>query len=62
MDPTKGQKIGEMWLDFPFFDDIYRRLSIFWLKNKNLKVDKKKYKNKIMKYENILNQIPKYCN
>jgi len=57
MDPTKGQKIGEMWLDFPFFDDIYRRLSIFWLKNKNLKVDKKKYKNKIMKYENILNVI-----
>ena len=59
MDPNKGQKIDEMWLDFPFFDDIYRRLSVFWLKNKNLNVDNKKNKNKnkIMKYEKILNVI-----
>ena len=55
MDPSKGMKIAEKWLDYPFFDDIYKRVSLFWNNIKN--IDKKKYKNKNLKYENILEKI-----
>ena len=55
MDPLKGMKISEKWLDYPFFDDIYKRVSLFWNNIKNL--DKKKYKHKTLKYENLLEKI-----
>ena len=59
LDPTKGKNIASQWLDFPIFDDIYKRLSIIWNKIKNYddkknKKDKNKVKNKYSKYEDIL--------
>ena len=57
MDPTKGQKMDQMWLDFPFFDDIYRRINVIWYKNKKLDFGNKKEKNKIKKYQHILEKI-----
>ena len=56
LDPIRGMKISEQWLDYPFFDDIYKKVSFFWNNIKNF--DKKKYKNKkILKYEHILEKI-----
>ena len=57
MDPLKGEKIAQQWLDFPFFDEIYKRISVFWNKIKNIKIDKKKSKNKTFKYESILEKV-----
>ena len=56
LDPIRGMKISEQWLDYPFFDDIYKKVSFFWNNIKNF--DKKKYRNKkILKYEHILEKI-----
>ena len=57
MNPLKGKKISEQWLDFPFFDEIYKKVSIFWNKIKEFKIDKKKSKNKVFKYESILEKV-----
>ena len=57
MDPLKGEKISQQWLDFPFFDEIYKRICVFWNKIKNIKIDKKKSKNKVLKYELILEKV-----
>ena len=60
MDPSKGNKISANWLDYPIFDDIYKRVSTIWNKIKNYddkkdkKKDKNKGKNKYTKYEEIL--------
>ena len=59
LNPLKGEKMIEQWIDYPFFDDLYRRFSFIWNKIKNFD-DKKKDKqkqNKILKYEKILNKI-----
>ena len=57
MDPLKGEKIAEQWLDFPFFDEIYKKVSVFWNKIKEFKIDQKKSKNKLFKYESILEKV-----
>ena len=60
INPLKGEKIKDKWFDYPFFDDIYRRLSFIWKKanDYNVSKDKKKKKqNKVLKYERILKQI-----
>ena len=59
LNPLKREKMIEQWIDYPFFDDLYRRFSFIWNKIKNFD-DKKKDKqkqNKILKYEKILNKI-----
>ena len=51
--------INEMWINFPFFDDIYKRISSFWSKEnmfKKYKLSKSKG-NKLMKYEEILQKV-----
>ena len=52
-------RINEMWVNFPFFDDIYKRLSYLWEKDnifKKYKISNSKG-NKLLKYEDILNKI-----
>ena len=61
LNPLKGESMIEQWIDYPFFDDIYRRLSLIWNKIKNYndkkKDAKKKKQNKTIKYEKILNKV-----
>ena len=60
LNPLKGEKIMEQWIDYPFFDDIYKKLCFIWNKANNYddKKDKKKIKqNKLIKYEKILDKI-----
>ena len=60
LNPLKGDKMIEQWNDYPFFDDIYRKVSFIWNKIKNLNDKKKEEKmkqNKTIKYEKILNKI-----
>ena len=61
LNPLKGEKMIEQWIDYPFFDDMYRRLSFMWNKIKNYnekkKDEKKKKQNKVIKYEKILNKV-----
>ena len=57
LDLTKN-KINEMWMNFSFFDDLYKRISCIWdkdhiFKNYNLG----KTRNKVSKYESILKTI-----
>ena len=52
-------RINEMWVNFPFFDDIYKRLSSLWEKDnilKKCKISNSKG-NKLLKYEDILNKV-----
>ena len=42
IDPMKGNKISEQWSDYPFFDNIYKRIGILWNKIKNYNNKKKK--------------------
>ena len=53
-------RINEMWVNFPFFDDIYKRINNLWDKDniyKKLKLSNPK-KNKLIKYEeNILQKV-----
>ena len=56
---TEGKTINGLWADFPFFDDIYKRLGNIWSKNnifKNKKSDKKN-NNKLLKYDDIIKKI-----
>ena len=52
-------KISNIWMNFPFFDDIYKRLSFIWNKENIFK----KYKlgnakgNKVYRYEDILHKL-----
>ena len=60
LNPLKGEKMIEQWIDYPFFDDLYRRFSFIWNKLKNYDYKKKNDKqkqNKILKYEKMLNKI-----
>ena len=52
-------RINEMWVNFPFFDDIYKRLSSLWEKDNILKKCKiaNSKGNKLLKYEDILNKV-----
>ena len=57
LDLTKD-KINDIWLNFSFFDDIYKRLSHLWDKEhiyKKYKIQNKKVK--ILKYEEILENL-----
>ena len=51
-------EINHKWLDFPFFDDIYKRFNHFWGVTSTIqKIFKSQKKgNKVLKYEEILNQ------
>ena len=53
-----NKEINHKWIDFPFFDDIYKRFNNFWGITSNLqKIFKSQTKgNKVLKYEEILNQ------
>ena len=55
IDPIKGNRISEQWSDYPFFDDIYKRIGLLWNKIKNY--NNKKKKNKYVKYEEILEKV-----
>ena len=57
MDPLKGMKINEQWVDYPFFNDLYQRVNGFWQKIKNFNSEKMKGKSKVVKYEQILDKI-----
>ena len=57
MDPLKGVKIAEQWTDYPFFDEIYKKIGVVWTKIRNFKMDKKKSKNKDLKYQQILEKV-----
>ena len=54
---TKGE-INQKWIDYPFFEDIYKRFNSFWGYNSTIqKIFKSQKKgNKVLKYEEILNQ------
>ena len=52
-------RIDEIWINYPFFDDIYKRINFFWSKEnifKKYKLSKSK-SNKLMKYEDILQKV-----
>ena len=54
---SKGE-INKKWIDFPIFDDIYKRFNNFWGPTSFLqKIFKSQTKgNKVLRYEEILNQ------
>ena len=54
---SKG-KMNRKWVDFPFFEDIYKRFNSFWGVNSIIKkIFKSQTKgNKVLRYEEILNQ------
>ena len=54
---SKGE-INKKWIDFPFFDDMYKRFNSFWGPSSFLqKIFKSQTKgNKVLRYEEILNQ------
>ena len=54
---TKGE-INQKWVDYPFFEDIYKRFNSFWGYNSTIqKIFKSQKKgNKVLRYEEILNQ------
>ena len=56
LNPLKGEQMIEQWIDYPFFDDIYKKFSPIWNKKKN-KNDKKEQKNRMLRYEKILNKM-----
>ena len=52
------EKISEIWFDFNFFDDLYKKFSHLWLVENILKhINDKKKGNKVIKYEMVLNEI-----
>ena len=55
---NKGKTINQQWAEYPFFDDIYKRLSSIWNKKnifKNIKIENQN--NKVLKYQEILEKI-----
>jgi hypothetical protein len=55
---SKIEKVSVKWLDFQFFDDLYKRFNIFWgIKSTLQKLFKSKTKgNKVLRYEEILKE------
>ena len=47
LNPLKGDKMIEQWIDYPFFDDLYKRFSFIWNKIKNFDDKKKINRNRI---------------
>ena len=56
LDFTKNT-INDIWLNYPFFDDIYKRLANLWDKDNIFKKNKLQKSNKVIKYEDILNKV-----
>ena len=56
---NENDKISTKWVDFQLFEDLYKRFNIFWGRKSFLqKMFKSKTKlNKILKYEEILNEL-----
>ena len=48
------EKINESWNDYPFFDDIYKKLNVIWNKIKNFEYNKK---SKDTKNQQILDKV-----
>ena len=58
MNNLKGDDISKQWAEYPFFDDIYKRLSSIWGNNntfKNIITDNKA--NKLLKYQEIFQKM-----
>ena len=54
----KGETINKQWSEYPFFDDLYKRLNPMWSRIntfKNIITDNKT--NKLLKYEEILQKM-----
>ena len=49
--------INEMWFNYPFFDDIYKRINFLWDKDNIFRKSKLSKSNKVLKYEDILNKV-----
>ena len=57
LNDIKEKLISLYWIDYPFFSEIYSKISYMWKKNylyKDYEMGKQKNHNKIEKYENIL--------
>ena len=56
---NENDKISTKWVDFQLFEDLFKRFNIFWGRKSSLqKMFKSKTKlNKILKYEEILNEL-----
>ena len=60
LDPTKGQKIKDGWIDYKYIYEIYHRIQFIWQKDniyKKYEKGKKKTNNKFKKYEEVLKNI-----
>ena len=60
IDPKKGEKINDTWIDFRYIYEIYHRIKFIWQKDNFYKTyDKGKIKtnNKFKKYEGILQNL-----
>ena len=55
LNPLKGIKITEQWVDFQFFNDIHQRIKVLWNKIKNFDLNIKK--DKMKKYKKILEKV-----
>ena len=60
IDPNKGEKINDSWIDFRYIYEIYHRIKFLWQKDNFYKTYEKgkiKTNNKFKKYEGILNNL-----
>ena len=58
MNNLKGDNISKQWAEYPFFDDIYKRLSNIWGKNNTFKtiITEKKI-NKLLEYQEYFQKL-----
>ena len=55
---TKGDSIIKQWSEFPFFDEIFKRIHGIWSKNNSFKnIMSNSKTNKLLKYEEILQKM-----
>ena len=60
IDPNKGEKINDAWIDFRYIYEIYHRIKFLWQKDNFYKTYEKgkiKTNNKFKKYEGILQNL-----
>ena len=60
IDPKKGEKINDAWIDFRYIYEIYHRIKFLWQKDNFYKTYEKgkiKTNNKFKKYEGILQNL-----
>ena len=55
---NKGETINQQWAEYPFFDDLYKRLNPIWSKINTFKdIITENKPNKLLKYEEILQKM-----